>query len=432
MSASSDTIVAVSTPAGHSERAVVRLSGPGALDCVAVRFSADRPDAQPLRTFRATAGRLLLTGHGVHCPARLYVMRAPHSYTCEDVAELHLPGSPALLDVVLEDLLVHGPGGLRLAEPGEFTRRAFLNGRIDLTRAEAVLAVIRAQSESELRAAAERLAGGVARQCAALQEAVTALRVQAEADLDFAQHGIEVLSTEGFAARCARLRTRMADEAGRGRAEVASDGRIHVVVCGAPNVGKSSLVNRLAGSEHALVHPRPGTTRDAIDAEIRIGAADFRLTDTAGLMAEARGPDAVAVRRARETAARAQLLMLVFDGTQPAPPEATAPARLLPRERVLCVVNKCDLPLVLDEAALGAGDFAWRTLHTSALTGEGLAALRDALWHAVSEGRLDASPADCLYNARQRDALRRAAQHLPYRSKRIFRSELLEKRSVQL
>ncbi|MHC4480364.1 MAG: tRNA modification GTPase, partial [Planctomycetota bacterium] len=185
-----DTIVAVSTPAGHSPRAVVRLSGPRALEAVGARFRPPGNDGGAWRrTFRASRGEFRLPAAGLAVPALVYVMRLPRSYTREDVAEVHVPGSPALLDMILDDLLSAGPGGLRLAEPGEFTRRAFLKGRIDLSRAEAVLAVIRARSEAELLAATSRLEGCVARRCAELQEGVTELRVRVEAALDFAPHG---------------------------------------------------------------------------------------------------------------------------------------------------------------------------------------------------------------------------------------------------
>ena len=408
-----DTIVAVATPAGHAARAVVRLSGPDALACAEARFHPRTQSAADWRlTYRATPGHLALTGEGVGVPALLYVMRAPHSYTREDVVEAHVPGSPALLDLMLDDLLEHGPGDIRLAEPGEFTRRAFLNGRIDLAQAEAVLAVIRARGESELLAATSRLRGSMGRRCVALQEAVTDLRVRAEAALDFAEHGIELLSEGELVARCEAIGQEMAAEARKGRGELAGDGSIHVVLCGPPNAGKSSLLNRLAGAERAIVHHRAGTTRDAVGAEIEVAGACFRLTDTAGLAARPRGVEAEAVRRAREHAAGCQLLLFVVDGSAEALQGMSSPAELPPRERVLCVVNKCDMPQVLDEAPLGGGEFAYATLHTSALTGEGIDELRDALGRMVAEGRLDASAADCLFNARQRGALRKASAEI--------------------
>ena len=188
MPAGEDTIVAVSTPAGHAARGVLRLSGALALEAVAARFHPDDGmDGKWRRTFRATAGAFTVGTPPVRVPAVLYVMRAPRSYTRQDVVELHVPGSPAVLDMVLDELLERGPEGLRPAEPGEFTRRAFLSGRIDLAQAEAVLGLIRARSESALLAAAARLGGSVSRFCAGLLDEVTELRVQAEAALDFAR-----------------------------------------------------------------------------------------------------------------------------------------------------------------------------------------------------------------------------------------------------
>jgi tRNA modification GTPase len=284
-----DTIVAVSTAAGRSARSVVRMSGPGALVCAAARFEPDVGGRPWDLSYSVTAGSLRLARAGTSVPALLYVMRGPRSYTREDVVEAHLPGSPALLDLVLDDLVSRGPGGLRLAEPGEFTRRAFMNGRLDLARAEAVLAVIRARSESELLAAGARLRGSVGRLCARFQTGIAEMRVQAEAALDFAEEGIELMRPEEFAARCAALRERMEAEAAAGRQEIAADGKVHVVICGAPNAGKSSLLNRLAGAEHAIVNPSAGTTRDPVGAEVELGGVFFRLTDTAGLSGSATG-----------------------------------------------------------------------------------------------------------------------------------------------
>jgi tRNA modification GTPase len=312
------------------------------------------------------------------------------------------------MEMALDDVLEHGPGRVRLAQPGEFTRLAFLNGRIDLAQSEAVLSLIRARSESELLAAAEKLKGRVGRRVAELQQAVTELRVQAEAALDFAPHGIEVIGEQEFVGRCRRLCRQMQAEVARGRGELAPDGAIHAVICGPPNAGKSSLLNRLAERDVALVHHRAGTTRDAVRGEAMIAGARFRITDTAGIAGGTSGPDAEAARRARGEAEGCQLLLLVLDGSRPSPDGAAEPARAAPRERVLCVINKCDLPEELDEARLRPETFAWETVHTSALTGEGLDGLRDALGRTVAEGRLDASAADCLFNARQRRAVRDA------------------------
>lgn len=408
-----DTIVAVSTPAGHAPRAVVRLSGPDAVPCVAERFI---PRAclygRWRRTYRATPGRYGVTPDGPAVPAVVYVMRGPHSYTCEDVVELHLPGAPALLDMVLDGFLSDGSPRVRLAEPGEFTRRAFLNGRIDLSQAEAVLALIRSSGEAELLAASRRLQGAAGRRCRALQGRVTELRVQVEAALNFAPHGIELISADEFLARCTEIRQGVQEDIGHGRDALASGGGFHVVIAGPPNAGKSSLMNRLAGSEVAIVHRRAGTTRDAVSGEIDLEGIRFRLADTAGLVPQASGPDAEAVRRARQLVGTCHLMLLVLDGSGPLPAETGELAGMVAPGRLICVMNKSDLPAALDADELREAVGPVETLQTSALTGQGVDELRAALVSAVAEGRLDGSPGECLFNARQRAAVRQAVEEM--------------------
>jgi tRNA modification GTPase len=388
---------------------VLRLSGPAALDCVGDRFRADAPSADWRGTYRTTRGRLRLDSQRVYTPVRLYVMRAPRSYTCEDVVELHLPGSPALVEMVLDDMLADGR--LRAAEPGEFTRRAFLHGRLDLSRAEAVMGVIHARSEAELLAAGARLQGGVGRRVTVLQDEIAELRALLEVALDFSDQDVDILPPEQAQARLARVEESVQAAIQGGQWRTADRGAYHVVLCGPPNAGKSSLMNRLCGAERAIVHPRPGTTRDTVSAAVEWAGVRLHLSDTAGLMAAATGPDAQAVASARRRIRSAHLLLLVLDASASWPPAVEEVADMAGRARIICVLNKQDRPGRLDTSAVHRYLPGVPVLGTSARTGEGLDALRTHLAETVHRGDLSAVQ-ECVFNARQTRALCTARDEL--------------------
>ena len=407
--AAEDTIIAVSTARGNAPRAVIRLSGEQAVPAVADRFQPDLDAPRDWRnTFTVTPGKLALRREGVPVPVLTYVMRAPRSYTCEDVVEIHLPGSQALLDMVMDEFLTGAD--VRVARPGEFTQRAFMNGRIDLAQAEAVLAIIRARSNAELLAATSKLEGHASKEAAEIQSEVAEIRAQVEAALDFDQHGITIISREDVLEGLDEIEDRLEENLEGARDELASDGTTHVVICGPPNAGKSSLLNRLAGSDRAIVNPQPGTTRDPVTTRIEVHGIEFTVSDTAGMRTPGDALEATATDMTDDWLARAQLVMLVLDASQPISGDAEKLIERLPAEKLLLVLNKCDLPEELDETHL-PDDAVGELVHTSALTGEGMDELRDALGRVITEGKLDASAAECLFNARQRDALRRALEH---------------------
>jgi tRNA modification GTPase len=332
LSGNSDTIVALSTPPGGGLRAVVRLSG-----VRAVEIGGGLPGA--------------------------VVLRGPRTYTREDIVEIHLPASPPLVDRLLRDLLARGA---RPARPGEFTLRAFLNGRLDLAQAEAVGQLIAAEGEEDRRAALRQLDGDFSRRLSAVEEGVLNLCADAEAAIDFVDQDIEILPAADAVARAgaalAALRGLLAESASR----AVSDERPVAALSGPPNAGKSALFNALSGSD-ALVSDRPGTTRDVLSAEIDVGLR-VRLLDAPGDH-EAPGLDGEAVRRSRDAVRRADLLLFVVDASAPEP---ALPLEPKGRPAIL-VLNKCDL--ARDDAVRRR--FRLReSVWTSARSGEGLPELR--------------------------------------------------------
>ncbi len=368
-----DTIAALSSPPGRALRGIVRLSGPAALAIAAEVAGLAPPVKRGVvrGEFRAA---------GVACPCLVLAMPAPASYTREDVAELHLPGAGPLLAEAMGRVLLLGA---REAGPGEFTRRAVENGRIDPGQAEAVMDLIRARSDAELRRAAARLAGEPGRR---LDRAVAALRdlaAEVEAAIDFQEHDIPALGAAEAAARAQGIAALLA----RAAAGVpAAEDVPRVVLAGAPNAGKSSLFNALTGAG-AIVSPHPGTTRDAIEADMVVGSVAFRLIDTPGDGQFAGGPDAAAAERGRAERGRADLVIAL-----------AAPGDRVPAAdgRTLVVFSKADL----------VGPAPKPGPAVSALTGAGVGRLRARIALAL---RRRCGAAESALSARERDAALRAS-----------------------
>ena len=411
----SDTICAISTAAGPAPVAIFRLSGPEAQAVVGRLFRTDSgKDLKELRTYTAVSGQLIVSGHAIRIPASVYIMRAPYSYTREDVVEVHTLGSPPLLEIILAAFV---KAGARLAAPGEFTRRAFLNGRLDLARAESVMAIVRSRSESELRAATQHLRGALGEAIRAVKNELAELCALAETAIDFSDQDIAVMSAPQMAGRLRGLAQRIA-EMGRPRHQRVSSEAVTAVIAGRPNVGKSSLLNALAERygdagraaspvrpRRAIVSPIPGTTRDTVEARIRVKGVEFRLVDTAGLRDARDEVEAGAVQRARSAQTHAELILMVLDATDEQETRFLSETGFLvsdaplPDEgpRTIVVMNKVDLARPQVDAIL-----------TSAVTGEGIEALAERMAEAVLSGAVDRSGAAVVANARQQEALERA------------------------
>lgn len=319
------------------------------------------------------------------------VMRAPRSYTGEDVVELSCHGSPALLRVLVERLCAQGA---RLAAPGEFTRRAFLNGRLDLAQAEAVALLISARTERAVTLAARGVAGELGRGLRALRERLLDLVAGLEVTLDFPEESVGIEPADGGAAIRALLTdaSGLRERARRGR--IVHDG-VTIALVGAPNAGKSSLFNALLGRERAIVSPLAGTTRDTIEATIDLAGIPVRLVDTAGIGAPGDAVDAEGIRRSRVAIAESDLLLVVIDGSRA--PECAVLEETADRPR-LVVRTKSDLPTDPAAARLDGA------IAVSALSGSGLDGLVSRVGDAVTM-QSDTAGGELLASLRQMESL---------------------------
>jgi tRNA modification GTPase len=374
-----ETIVAISTPPGRGGIGIVRLSGPHAAEICGklVRMRA------PMEHARARLADVPNPETGEKLDEAVVTWFAkPNSYTGEDLVEIAAHGSPVVLEMLVRLAL---RAGARLARPGEFTERAFLAGRMDLTEAEAVRDLIEAQTLYQARVAAEQMGGALSRRVHPAKEKLVALIALLEAGIDFAEDDVEVTPDAEIVtfadAILAELR-KLARSWEHGRMVHAG---LRLAIVGRPNVGKSSLFNRLLERERAIVTAQPGTTRDLVTERMSLGGIPLELVDTAGLRETSEEAEAIGVRKSREILADADLVLVVLDASVPLREEEQELIASLAGRRVLIAANKCDLAMegAVDEAGseplAQEGSPAMGVVRTSALTGEGIAALRDAL-----------------------------------------------------
>ncbi|MHC4403444.1 MAG: tRNA modification GTPase [Planctomycetota bacterium] len=398
-----DSIVAIASPLGGAARGILRLSGPDALACVERLFQADDRRAPSSVTAASVICGSLQLGESTRLPCDLYLWPGPRSYTGQPMAELHTLGCTPLLEAALEALC---EAGARLAEPGEFTLRAFLTGRIDLTRAEAVLGVIDAAGDRQFDVALAQLAGGLAQPITQLRDDLLDLLAQLEAGFDFADEDVEFVTHDELSRRLADAAQFVESLAHKMETRHHAGELARAVLTGWPNVGKSSLFNALSGTG-ALVSEQPGTTRDYLTAELDLHGAKVLLIDTAGFDPEpaasgdSLGEAAQAASR-RETGS-AHVRILCLDSTRPLNAWERAQLATDAANR-LVVLTKADLPR--------RTDFAGRAIRTSALSGEGIEAVRDRLGDEVIAGQTPATAVVPSTAGRCRRSLRLAADGL--------------------
>jgi len=401
-----DPIAAIATAPGRGAVGIVRVSARSVQPVIqAVCGRTLKPREATYLPFRAADGSPIDQGLAIHFPG-------PNSYTGEDVLELQAHGGPVVLQLLLARCLEAGAAmGLRLAQPGEFTRRAFLNDKIDLAQAEAIADLIDASTEAAARSAGRSLAGEFSREVHQLRDALIHLRMLVEATLDFPEEEIDFLKQADAQGQLTRLQETLAAVLRRARQGALLREGIKVVIAGQPNAGKSSLLNALAGAELAIVTPIPGTTRDVVSQTIQIEGVPVHVVDTAGLRESQDLVERIGIERAWTQIAQADAVVFLHDLTRVADPDYRAADEALLRQLrervppalpVLQLWNKAD---AAPEAAMPADG-----LRLSAKTAEGLEALRGRLleiagWQSAPEG---------VYIARERHlhALRRVDVHL--------------------
>jgi len=405
-----DTIVAIATPPGRGGIGVVRLAGPLAR-AIATPLLELKHDLEPGRALlgelidpaRVKRGGAPADRISTHRLDEVVVtcFAKPHSYTTDDIIEISAHGSPVLLRHIVELAVARGA---RLAEPGEFTMRAFLNGRLDLTQAEAVRDLIDSQTLYQAKVAAQQLNGALSRQLQPIKQKLVDLIATLEAGIDFAEDDVSVLSPGQILERMDAVRAPLHQLAASfAYGKIVREG-FTLAIVGRPNVGKSSLFNRLVQRERAIVTPAPGTTRDLVTETVAIGGIPVHLVDTAGVRPALDEAESIGIRKSMEALADADLVLLVLDASQPATTEDQELLSKIGKQPAILVENKSDLPpdprSVLDSPL--------PRLQASAVTGAGIAELRNEILRHIAGDAAPSAETGFLTNLRHQDLVRAA------------------------
>ena len=404
-----DTIVAVSTPFGTGGIGIVRLSGPDA-EKTAARIFRPKPPPESLPSHRFTYGHIQDPRDGdVIDEVLMVVMRAPRTYTREDIVEIHCHGGALPVRRILELVVAQG---VRPADPGEFTRRAFLNGRIDLVQAEAVADIVEAKSATALRFAQRQLDGSLSRGIGSVREALKGVLTEVEAWLDFPE---EDLPDPDFLRMRQRILETMGNVEALARtyagAHLYRDG-VHLVIGGRPNAGKSTLLNLLVGKERAIVSPTPGTTRDYLEESIVLRGIPVRLIDTAGLREDAEDVEAQGVAFARKQIEMSDLFLCVVDASRIESEPWALIRELAPEGRTIVVLNKIDLIDPADVEGRTRSIPLQPCVAISALYRQGLEGLQQEILAQLTGNELDLDSRAVITNVRHRDALEKCCETL--------------------
>jgi len=404
----SHTIAAISTPPGAGGIGIIRVSGTNARHILTRIFKPARQDCD-FSSHRLYYGSIINPADAKMLDEVLVVfMQAPQTYTREDVVEIHCHGSFLVLQSVLELVLSEGA---QLAEAGEFTKRAFLNGRIDLTRAEAVIDVLSARTRKGVDIALDQMSGTLYRKVDEMRTTLVEIRALLETAIDFPEEEIEIADHEVLLSRITQevhtpLR-KLIDQADDGR--IVREG-VSIVIVGRPNVGKSSLLNTLLQEERALVTAIPGTTRDTIEEYLDIHGIPVRIIDTAGIREDVEEVEELGIKRAKESINRADLVLFLMDGSQPVCEDDRELFETIAHKPFITVINKCDLDRQLTP---GSGSVLLdEAVSVSALKQEGMTDLKQRIFARLTGGREQWQEEGCAPNLRHKTALENGAAAL--------------------
>ena len=402
-----DTIVAIATPIGQAGIGIIRISGVQAKK-IARRVFKPKSAVQDLQSHRLYLGYLIdPTSGNMIDEVLLSYMQSPHTYTREDVVEINSHSGYLLLSRILQVVINEGA---RLAKPGEFTFRAFINGRIDLTQAEAIVDLIESKSERGLHLASQQIRGSFRTEMERLREKAVEVLAHIEVVIDFPEEEAAILSRKETAIR---IEKELIDpieklKAAHAQRKIWMDG-ISTVIVGRVNAGKSSLLNRLLNEERAIVTPIPGTTRDLIECTMNIGGLPLRLIDTAGFRKVKGEVERLGISLTEQKLAEADLSLIILDRSRPLNQEDLNIVRKARHNRSLIVINKIDLPSRLNKGELGKAVKGLPVVNISALTGEGIEDLHKAIRDRVMTGDLDTTSSLAAPNLRHTKALSEAS-----------------------
>ncbi|MFZ6017896.1 MAG: tRNA uridine-5-carboxymethylaminomethyl(34) synthesis GTPase MnmE [Nitrospirota bacterium] len=428
-----DTIAAISTPVGEGGIGIVRLSGEDSVEIAEkIFYSPKNKFLRDSKSYRVIYGFIKdpTTGEEVD-EVLITVMRSPYSYTKEDVVEINCHGGMIPLRKTLELVLKEGA---RLAEPGEFTKRAFINGRIDLSQAEAVLDLIRSKTDESRRIAVEQLQGGLSEKITALRDRLTELCAHVEAYIDFPEDEIETASKQDMLGSMKEIiRELQALLKSYDEARFFREG-LSTAIVGRPNVGKSSLLNALLKKDRAIVTEVPGTTRDVIEEYLNINGLPLRIMDTAGIRAVQDIAEKEGVRRSLQSIENADLVIAIFDSSEPFKDEDFEVMEKIKGKNAIIVINKCDLPSAFDEDTLSSCILypASRILQISATRGDGLEELKDRIFDLCLKDWREEREGVVITNLRHKTAIENAKASLDRAMYALIENQPLEILALEL